>query len=135
MTFLLNHMKRTCLLILTFLCLQTGFAEEAVSREFLAAVYRGNSTYVIAGNSAVSNGGAIVRAGDTYLTPHGAYVKAGNSFLKPSGGAVVEADGSYVGTGSALVKASSGVDLILIGSEGASIGAGSTVLRPLLISP
>jgi hypothetical protein len=128
-------MKQTCLFALTILCLQTCFAEEPVSREFVAAVYRGNSTHVIVGNTAVSSEGAIVRAGDTYLTPHGAYVKVGNSFLKPGGGAVVSADGSYVGTGSALVKANSGADLILIGSEGASVGAGSTILRPLLISP
>ena len=128
-------MKRTCLFTLTFLCLLICFAGEPVSREFVAAVYRGNSTHVIVRNTAVSSEGAIVRAGDTYLTPRGAYVKAGNSFLKPSGGAVVSANGSYVGTESALVKVNSGADLILIGSEGASIGAGSTILRPLLISP
>ena len=128
-------MKRTYLLTFTFLCLQTCLAEEPVSREFVAAVYRGNSTHVIAGNTAVSSDGAIVRAGETYLTPRGAYVKAGDSFLKPDGGAVVSANGSYVGTESALVKVNSGVDLILIGSEGASIGAGATILRPLLISP
>jgi len=110
-------------------------AEEPVSREFVTAVYRGNSTHVIVGNTAVSSDGAIVRAGDTYLTPRGAYVKAGDSFLKPDGGAVVSANGSYVGTEGALVKANSGADLILIGSEGASIGAGSTILRPLFISP
>ena len=90
---------------------------------------------MIAGNSAVSSGGAIVRAGETYLTPHGAYVKVGNSFLKPGGGAVASADGSYVGTGSALVKVNRSADIIFVGSEGASIGAGSTILRPLLISP
>jgi len=56
-----------------------------------------------------------------------------NSFLKPKGGAVVRADGSYVGTDSALVKVSSGVNLILVGSDGASIGAGGTVLRPIFL--
>ena len=128
-------MKLTYLLTFTFLCLQTCLAEEPVSREFVAAVYRGNSTHVIAGNTAVSSEGAIVRAGDTYLTPRGAYVKAGDSFLKPDGGAVVSANGSYVGTEGALVKVNRSADIIFVGSEGASIGAGSTILRPLLISP
>jgi len=110
-------------------------AEEPVSQEFVAAVYRGNSTHVIAGNTAVSSDGAIVRAGDTYLTPRGAYVKTGDSFLKPDGGAVVSANGSYVGTEGALVKVNRSADIIFVGSEGASIGAGATILRPLLISP
>ena len=128
-------MKQTHLLTLAFLCLQTCFAEDTVSREFVAAVYRGNSAHVIVGNTAVSSDGAIVRAGDTYLTPRGAYVKAGDSFLKPSGGAVVSANGSYVGTEGALVKVNRSADIIFVGSEGASVGAGSTILRPLLISP
>ena len=128
-------MKRTYLLTFTFLCLQTCLAEEPVPREFVAAVYRGTSTHVIVSNTAVSSEGAIVRAGDTYLTPRGAYVKAGDSFLKPDGGAVVSASGSYVGTEGALVKMNRSADIIFVGSEGASIGAGSTILRPLLISP
>lgn len=118
---------------LVFLGLGTCFADDHMTHEFVAAVYRGNSTYALAGNSAVGSGGAIVRAGDTFLTPQGAYVKVGDTFLKPSGGAVVSAGGSYVGTDSALVKVSNGSNLILVGSDGASIGAGATVLRPLLI--
>ena len=85
------------------------------------------------GRVAVGAGGALVRAGDTFLTPEGAYVKAGDSFLKPGGGAVVRANGSYVGTDSALVKVGSGVNLILVGSSGASVGAGGTVLRPMFL--
>ena len=75
-------------------------------------------------------GGALVKAGDTLLTPEGAYVRAGGSYLKPGGGAVVKAGSSYVGTDSALVNVGSGPNLILIGSDGASIGAGNTILRP-----
>lgn len=124
------------LFISTFVVLGLGrcFADDRVPQEFVAAVYRGNSTHVIAGNSAVGAGGALVRAGNTILTPEGAYVQAGDSFLKPSGGAVVRVGNSYVGTDSALVKVGNSPNLILIGSEGASIGAGNTVLRPLFIA-
>jgi hypothetical protein len=115
------------------LCSATCLAEDRMTEEFVGAVYRGNSTHVLAGNSAVGAGGALVRAGDTFLTPEGAYVKAGDSFLKPGGGAVVRANGSYVGTDSALVKVGNGVNLILVGSSGASIGAGGTVLRPMFL--
>ncbi len=54
---------------------------------------------------------------------------------QPDGGAVLSASGSYVGTEGALVKVNRSADIIFVGSEGASIGAGSTILRPLLISP
>jgi hypothetical protein len=81
----------------------------------------------------VGAGGALVRAGDTFLTPEGAYVKVGDSFLKPGGGAVVRAGSSYVGTDSAVARVNNSPNLILVGSSGASIGAGNTVLRPLLI--
>lgn len=118
---------------LAILGLGKCFADDHMTQEFVAAVYRGNNTYAIAGNSALGAGGAIVRAGDTFLTPQGAYVKVGDTFLKPSGGAVVSAGGSYVGTDGALVKVSNGSNLILVGSGGASIGAGATVLRPILI--
>ena len=111
--------------------LTSSFADDRLNQEIVAAVYRGSSTHVLAGNSAVGAGGAIVRAGNTILTPEGAYVQAGDSFLKPSGGAVVRAGNSYVGTDSALVKVGNSPNLILIGSDGASIGAGNTVLRPL----
>jgi mono/diheme cytochrome c family protein len=84
-------------------------------------------------HNAVGAGGALVRAGNTILTPEGAYVQAGDSFLKPAGGAVVRAGNSYVGTDSALVKVGNSPNLILIGSDGASIGAGNTILRPLFL--
>jgi len=119
--------------ILIAISLASVFADDRMSQEFVAAVYRGNSTYVIAGNSAVGAGGALVRAGNTILTPEGAYVQAGDSFLKPAGGAVVRAGNSYVGTDSALVKVGNSPNLILVGSDGASIGAGNTVLRPLFL--
>jgi hypothetical protein len=113
--------------------LTNSFADDRLNQEIVAAVYRGNSTHVLAGNSAVGAGGALVKAGNTILTPEGAYVKAGDSYLKPSGGAVVRAGNSYVGTDSALVKVGNSPNLILIGSDGASIGAGNTVLRPLFL--
>lgn len=113
----------------TFTCL----ADDRLNQEIVAAVYRGSSTHVLAGNSAVGAGGALVKAGDTLLTPEGAYVRAGGSYLKPGGGAVVKAGSSYVGTDSALVNVGSGLNLILIGSDGASIGAGNTILRPLFL--
>ena len=113
----------------TFACL----ADDRLNQEIVAAVYRGSSTHVLAGNSAVGAGGALVKAGDTLLTPEGAYVQAGGSYLKPGGGAVVKAGSSYVGADSALVNVGSGPNLILIGSDGASIGAGNTILRPLLL--
>ena len=112
----------------TFTCL----ADDRMSQEFVAAVYRGSSTHVLAGNSAVGAGGALVRAGDTFLTPEGTYVKVGNSFLRPSGGAIVKADISYVGTDGTLAKVNNSPNLILVGSHGASIGAGNTILRPIL---
>jgi len=127
-------MKTTNTLIA--LALSTAFtclADNRLSQEIVAAVYRGSSTHVLAGNSAVGAGGALVKAGDTLLTPEGAYVQAGGSYLKPGGGAVVKAGSSYVGTDSALVNVGSGLNLILIGSDGASIGAGNTILRPLLL--
>jgi len=128
-------MKQTCLLILTFLSLNICCAEDPVSQEFLAAVYRGNSTYIVAETTASSAGGAIVRCGDTYLTPQGAYVRCGDTFLKPGGGAVVDCAGSYVGSTSAVARVGNGANnLTFVGSEGASIGAGATVLRPLLIA-
>jgi len=119
--------------ILAFIGIAKCFSDDRVTQEFVAVAYRGNSSYAIVGNSAVSAGGAIVRAGDTFLTPQGAYVRAGDSFLKPSGGAVVSVDGVYIGTDSALAKVSKGSNLILVGSDGASIGAGATVLRPLFL--
>jgi hypothetical protein len=126
-------MKTTNTLIaLAFFTTFTCLADDRLNQEIVAAVYRGSSTHVLAGNSAVGAGGALVKAGDTLLTPEGAYVRAGNSFLKPGGGAVVRASGSYVGTDSALVNVGTRSNLILIGSDGASIGAGNTILRPLL---
>ena len=130
----IKHMKFVVTLMLIAMSLASSFADDRMSQEIVAAVYRGSSTHVIAGNSALGSGGALVRAGNTILTPEGAYVQAGDSFLKPSGGAVVRAGNSYVGTDSALVKAGNSPNLILIGSDGASIGAGNTVLRPLFIA-
>jgi hypothetical protein len=127
-------MKTTNTLIA--LVLSTAFtclADDRLNQEIVAAVYRGSSTHVLTGNSAVGAGGALVKAGNTLLTPEGAYVQAGGSYLKPGGGAVVKADSSYVGTDSALVNVGSGLNLILIGSDGASIGAGNTILRPLFL--
>jgi hypothetical protein len=126
-------MKKLLISTLVVFGLGRCFGDDRMTQEFVTAVYRGISTHVIAGNSAVGAGGALVRAGNTILTPEGAYVQAGDSFLKPSGGAVVRAGNSYVGTDSALVKVGNSPNLILIGSEGASIGAGNTVLRPLFI--
>ena len=126
-------MKLLAVPVLIAISLASSFADDRMSQEFVAAVYKGNSTHVIAGNSAVGAGGALVRAGNTILTPEGAYVQAGDSFLKPSGGAVVRAGNSYVGTDSALVKVGNSPNLILVGSDGASIGAGNTVLRPLFL--
>ena len=135
MPFNSKHMKRTSISLLIFLSLNICFAEEPVSQEFLAAVYRANSTYIVAQTTASSAGGAIVRCGDTYLTPQGAYVRCGDTFLKPGGGAVVDCDGSYVGSTSAVARVGNGANnLTFVGSEGASIGAGATVLRPLLIA-
>jgi hypothetical protein len=125
------YMKKLIISCLVIFGLGRCFADDRMTQEFVAAVYRGNSTHVLAGNSAVGAGGALVRAGNTILTPEGAYVQAGDSFLKPSGGAVVRAGNSYVGTDSTLVKVGNSPNLILIGSDGASIGAGNTVLRPL----
>ena len=124
-------MKTTTIFAL-LLCSATCFANDYISQEFVAAVYRGNSTHVLAGNSAVGAGGTIVRAGNTFLTPDGTYVKVGNSFLRPSGGAIVKADISYVGTDGTLAKVNNSPNIILVGSSGASIGAGNTILRPLL---
>ena len=124
-------MKTTTIFAL-LLCSATCFANDYISQEFVAAVYRGNSTHVLAGNSAVGAGGTIVQAGNTFLTPEGTYVKVGNSFLRPSGGAIVRADISYVGTDGTLAKVNNSPNLILVGSPGASIGAGNTILRPFL---
>ena len=126
-------MKLLATPIVIAMSLASCLADDRMNQEFVAAIYRGNGTHVIAGNSAVGANGALVRAGNTILTPEGAYVQAGDSFLKPGGGAVVRAGNSYVGTDSALVKVGKGPNLILIGSDGASIGAGNTVLRPVLI--
>lgn len=124
---------RNTLIALALSTTLTCLADDYLGQEIVAAVYRGSSTHVLAGNSAVGAGGALVKAGDTLLTPEGAYVQAGGSYLKPGGGAVVKAGSSYVGTDSALVNVGSGPNLILIGSDGASIGAGNTILRPLLL--
>jgi len=126
-------MKMLAAPILIAMSLASSLADDRMNQEIVAAVYRGSSTHVLAGNSAVGAGGALVRAGNTILTPEGAYVQAGNSFLKPAGGAIVKAGDSYVGTDGALVKVGNSPNLILIGSDGASIGAGNTVLRPLFI--
>jgi hypothetical protein len=120
-------------LILIALSITSCLADDHMTQEFVGAVYRGNSTHVIAGNSAVGAGGAIVRAGDTFLTPEGAYVKVGDTYLKPGGGAVVRSGDSYIGSESAVVKVSSGANLMFVGSDGASIGAGDTILRSLFI--
>jgi hypothetical protein len=129
----IKQMKLLATSILITISLGSSFADDRLNQEIVAAVYRGSSTHVLAGNSAVGAGGALVRAGGTLLTPEGAYVQAGGSYLKPGGGAVVKADSSYVGTDSALVKVGNSPNLILIGSDGASIGAGYTILRPLFL--
>ena len=59
--------------MLIAMSLASSFADDRLSQEIVAAVYRGSSTHVIAGNSTVGSGGALVRAGDTILTPEGAY--------------------------------------------------------------
>jgi hypothetical protein len=128
-----NQMRFLVTPMFIAMSLASSFADDRLSQEIVASVYRGSSTHVIAGNSAVGAGGALVKAGNTILTPEGAYVQAGDSFLKPSGGAVVRAGNSYVGTDSALVKVGNSPNLILIGSDGASIGAENTVLRPLFL--
>ena len=49
--------------------------EKAEMRDFVAAVYRGQGQYNMAGSIATGEGGVIMKRGSVWLTPRGQYQK------------------------------------------------------------
>ena len=62
--------------------------EKAEMSDFVAAVYRGQGQYNMAGSIATGEGGVIMKRGSVWLTPHGQYQKVGSVYLTPDGGVV-----------------------------------------------
>jgi hypothetical protein len=90
----------------------TGWAEEdddekAEMRDFVAAVYRGQGQYNMAGSIAAGEGGVIMKRGSVWLTPRGQYQKVGSVYLTPDGGVVTRAGSTFIDQDEVITKAGS----------------------------
>ena len=90
----------------------TGWADEdddekAEMRDFVAAVYRGQGQYNMAGSIATGEGGVIMKRGSVWLTPHGQYQKVGSVYLTPDGGVVTRAGSTFINEDEVIVKSGS----------------------------
>ena len=81
--------------------------EKAEMRDFVAAVYRGQGQYNMAGSIATGEGGVIMKRGSVWLTPRGQYQKVGSVYLTPDGGVVTRAGSTYTGNGQTTTTAGS----------------------------
>ena len=109
----------------------TGWADEdddekAEMRDFVAAVYRGQGQYNMAGSIATGEGGVIMKRGSVWLTPRGQYQKVGSVYLTPDGGVVTRAGSTFIDEDEVIVKAGS----TYTGSGQTTTTAGSVVLKP-----
>ena len=109
----------------------TGWADEdddekAEMRDFVAAVYRGQGQYNMAGSIATGEGGVIMKRGSVWLTPHGQYQKVGSVYLTPDGGVVTRAGSTFIDEDEVIVKAGS----TYTGNGQTTTTAGNVVLKP-----
>ena len=100
--------------------------EKAEMRDFVAAVYRGQGQYNMAGSIATGEGGVIMKRGSVWLTPHGQYQKVGSVYLTPDGGVVTRAGSTFIDEDEVMTKAGS----TYTGSGQTTTTAGSVVLKP-----
>jgi len=100
--------------------------EKAEMRDFVAAVYRGQGQYNMAGSIATGEGGVIMKRGSVWLTPHGQYQKVGSVYLTPDGGVVTRAGSTFIDEDEVIVKAGS----TYTGSGQTTTTAGNVVLKP-----
>lgn len=100
--------------------------EKAEMRDFVAAVYRGQGQYNMAGSIATGEGGVIMKRGSVWLTPHGQYQKVGSVYLTPDGGVVTRAGSTFIDEDEVIVKAGS----TYTGNGQTTTTAGNVVLKP-----
>ena len=100
--------------------------EKAEMRDFVAAVYRGQGQYNMAGSIATGEGGVIMKRGSVWLTPRGQYQKVGSVYLTPDGGVVTRAGSAFIDEDEVITKAGS----TYTGSGQTTTTAGSVVLKP-----
>jgi len=100
--------------------------EKAEMRDFVAAVYRGQGQYNMAGSIATGEGGVIMKRGSVWLTPRGQYQKVGSVYLTPDGGVVTRAGSTFIDEDEVIVKAGS----TYTGNGQTTTTAGSVVLKP-----
>jgi hypothetical protein len=100
--------------------------EKAEMRDFVAAVYRGQGQYNMAGSIATGEGGVIMKRGSVWLTPHGQYQKVGSVYLTPDGGVVTRAGSTFIDEDEVITKAGSTYS----GGGQTTTTAGNVVLKP-----
>jgi len=100
--------------------------EKAEMRDFVAAVYRGQGQYNMAGSIAAGEGGVIMKRGSVWLTPHGQYQKVGSVYLTPDGGVVTRAGSTFIDEDEVITKAGS----TYTGGGQTTTTAGNVVLKP-----
>jgi len=100
--------------------------EKAEMRDFVAAVYRGQGQYNMAGSIATGEGGVIMKRGSVWLTPHGQYQKVGSVYLTPEGGVVTRAGSTLIDEDDVITKAGS----TYTGGGQTTTTAGNVVLKP-----
>ena len=100
--------------------------EKAEMRDFVAAVYRGQGQYNMAGSIATGEGGVIMKRGSVWLTPHGQYQKVGSVYLTPDGGVVTRAGSTFIDEDEVIVKAGN----TYTGGGQTTTTAGNVVLKP-----
>ena len=100
--------------------------EKAEMRDFVAAVYRGQGQYNMAGSIATGEGGVIMKRGSVWLTPHGQYQKVGSVYLTPDGGVVTRAGSTFIDEDEVITKAGS----TYTGGGQTTTTAGNVVLKP-----
>jgi len=100
--------------------------EKAEMRDFVAAVYRGQGQYNMAGSIATGEGGVIMKRGSVWLTPHGQYQKVGSVYLTPDGGVVTRAGSTFIDEDEVITKAGT----TYTGGGQTTATAGNVVLKP-----
>ena len=100
--------------------------EKAEMRDFVAAVYRGQGQYTMAGSIATGEGGVIMKRGSVWLTPRGQYQKVGSVYLTPDGGVVTRAGSTFIDEDEVITKAGSTYS----GGGQTTTTAGNVVLKP-----
>jgi len=100
--------------------------EKAEMRDFVAAVYRGQGQYNMAGSIATGEGGVIMKRGSVWLTPRGQYQKVGGVYLTPYGGVVTRSGSTFIDEDQVITKAGS----TYTGGGQTTTTAGSVVLKP-----